>query len=64
MFDRVGVVLAIVLSLSTLTINILAIIEKLAAIRNKTSHRQQRKSVYESETGQGTTDVHAYNTAG
>ncbi|WP_391509868.1 type I TA system toxin YonT [Bacillus paralicheniformis] len=43
MFDRVGVVLAIVLSLSTLTINILAIIEKLAAIRNKTSHRQQRK---------------------
>ncbi|MGZ0062473.1 type I TA system toxin YonT [Bacillus licheniformis] len=35
--------LAIVLSLSTLTINILTIIEKLAAIRNKTSHRQQRK---------------------
>ncbi|WP_410687982.1 type I TA system toxin YonT [Bacillus licheniformis] len=43
MFDRVGVVLAIVLSLSTLTINILTIIEKLAAITNKTSHRQQRK---------------------
>ncbi|WP_436967794.1 type I TA system toxin YonT [Bacillus licheniformis] len=43
MFDRVGVVLAIVLSLSTLTINILTIFEKLAAIRNKTSHRQQRK---------------------
>ncbi|WP_414558095.1 type I TA system toxin YonT [Bacillus swezeyi] len=43
MFDRVGVVLALVISLSTLTINILTIIEKLATIRNKTSYRQQKK---------------------
>ncbi|KKB71988.1 type I TA system toxin YonT [Bacillus sp. TH008] len=46
MLDKVGVVLATVISLSTLTLNILTIMEKLTAIRKERQKQQKKRRIH------------------
>ena len=46
MLDKVGVVLATIISLSTLTLNILTIIEKLTAIRMERQKQQKKRRIH------------------
>ncbi|MDI3411713.1 hypothetical protein QKW52_21985 [Bacillus sonorensis] len=46
MLDKVGVVLATIISLSTLTLNILTIIEKLTAIRKESQKQQKKRRIH------------------